>query len=283
MELKIYSPSEDGFLKAIEWNHEEIKKEIAERVKIYSELIYSEEQIKNAKTDRATLNKFIQALEAKRKEVKKQCLAPYEEFEKKMKEIVAIVNEPIILIDGQIKDFERKKVEEKRNAIDDIWQKFLSENRVPEGIGIYHIFNEKWLNASVKLSTIEKEINEKLEQIEKDLATLQNLPEFSFEAIEVYKDTLDINKAIQEGQRLSEMQKRKAECEKAKENAKASLVNCGIASDGNEAAESIKTAEMQFSEPKTKIISFRCWLTVENAKELKQFFESRNIKFEAIK
>lgn len=30
MELKIYSPTEEGFLKSIEWNHEEIKREVAD-------------------------------------------------------------------------------------------------------------------------------------------------------------------------------------------------------------------------------------------------------------
>lgn len=28
MELKIYSPAEDGFIKKIEWNYEELKKEM---------------------------------------------------------------------------------------------------------------------------------------------------------------------------------------------------------------------------------------------------------------
>ena len=38
MELKIYSPTEEGFLKSIEWNHEEIKREVAERVRYYKNL-----------------------------------------------------------------------------------------------------------------------------------------------------------------------------------------------------------------------------------------------------
>ena len=42
-----------------------------------------------------------------------------------------------------------------------------------------------------------------------DIATINNLPEFSFEAREVYVKTLDIAKAIKEGQRLAEIQKRK--------------------------------------------------------------------------
>lgn len=98
MELKIYSPTEEGFLKSIEWNHEEIKREVAERVRYYKNLAYTDDQIADAKKDRATLNKFVQELEATRKAVKKQCLAPYEDFEKKIKEIVQIVNEPIQLI-----------------------------------------------------------------------------------------------------------------------------------------------------------------------------------------
>ena len=85
MELKIYSPTEEGFLKSIEWNHEEIKREVAERVRYYKNLAYTDDQIADAKKDRATLNKFVQELEATRKAVKKQCLAPYEDFEKKIK------------------------------------------------------------------------------------------------------------------------------------------------------------------------------------------------------
>ena len=93
MELQIYSPTQDGFIKEITWNHEDIKREISERVKHYTNLLYTDEQIKLAKTDRANLRKFVDALETKRKEIKKQCLAPYEDFEKQMKEIVSIVNE----------------------------------------------------------------------------------------------------------------------------------------------------------------------------------------------
>lgn len=113
MELKIYSPTEDGFIKAIEWNNEEIKREVADRVAHYKGLVYTDAQIPEAKKDHANLRKFAEALETKRKEVKKQCLAPYELFEKQVKEIVAIVNEPIALIDTQIKEYEQMKKDEK--------------------------------------------------------------------------------------------------------------------------------------------------------------------------
>ena len=113
MELKIYSPQERDFVQVITWNNEEIKAEVAEKVQHYKSLVYTETEIKAAKADRATLNKFVTALENKRKEVKKQCMAPYEQFEAQIKEIIAIVNEHIQLIDTQIKDFEEKKKAEK--------------------------------------------------------------------------------------------------------------------------------------------------------------------------
>ena len=45
-------------------------------------LVYTADQIKDAKKDRAKLNKFVTALEDKRKEIKKQVMQPYTAFEK---------------------------------------------------------------------------------------------------------------------------------------------------------------------------------------------------------
>lgn len=261
MELKIYSPADDGFIKSIDWNHEEIKKEVAEKVKHYASLVYTEDQIKAAKTDRATLNKFVQALEGKRKEIKKQCLAPYETFEKQMKEIIAIVNEPINLIDNQVKSFEEKKKEEKLEQIQAYYNSIEPEEL--HWLGLPAIFNEKWLNASVKMSTVQAEIDARLEQIKADLATLSKLPDFAFESIEVYKDTLDMNKAISEGQRLSDIQKRKAETLKTEPDA-------------------FPISNEDVPESQKQWVSFKAYMTVEEALALKDFFNSRKIHFEAI-
>lgn len=269
MELQIYSPTAEGFIQSIEWNHEEIKKEVAERVKHYSALVYTEDQVKLAKADRAKLRKFVEALEAKRKEIKAQCLAPYEAFEKQLKEIVAIVNEPINLIDGQCKEFEDKRKEEKREAILAYWYAVLEENKIPAGITFEQMFDEKWLNASVKMTAVCKEFNAKLEQIEKDLATLQELPEFGFEAAEVYKSTLDLNKAIETGKQLAEIQKLKAE-------AAARMENAAIKPTPNTAIPKGSV------EPQKAWVKFEALLSVEDAAELKEFFNSRGIEYKAI-
>ena len=276
MELEIYSPSQDGFIKEITWNHEEIKKEIAEKVQHYANLVYTDEQIKEAKADRAKLRKFVDALETKRKEIKKQCLAPYESFEKQMKEIVAIVNKPILMIDGQVKAFEESEREKKLEKIFEIY----NNANFPDWVQPNKVIDEKWLNASVKIATVEKELNDQLERITKDLTTLAQLPEFAFESTELYKDTLDLNQAIEEGRRLSEMMKRA----KAAEEAKAKAPVDAVAVDEVVVNNTPDTSEQV---PETEInkqwVKFEALLSTEDALALKDFFTARGIEFRAVK
>lgn len=274
MELEIYSPSKDGFMQEITWNHEEIKREVAEKVKRYATIVYTEEQIKDAKADRAKLRKFVDVLDSKRREIKKQCLAPYEAFEKQMKEIINIVNEPIFMIDSRVKEYEELQKSEKREKIEEYWGSLVEENKIPDGISLSQIFNEKWLNASVSLKAVCSEIDARVEQITKDLATLAEMPEFAFEATEIYRNTLDINKAISEGKKLLEMQKRKAE--------KEASVNCGSSKTVEPVNNASGGSATPYEEQKTWV-AFRAQLSAEDALALKGFFTSRNIKFESIK
>ena len=139
MELKM---NDVQFPKVIEFNFAELKQEITSKAELYKNMVYTDDSIKEAKADKATLNKFITALEDKRKEVKKQCLQPYEEFEKQIKELVAIVDEPVKLIDQQVKNYEEKKKADKLEKIKEFWESVEH----PEWLTCGKIFDQKWLN-----------------------------------------------------------------------------------------------------------------------------------------
>jgi hypothetical protein len=252
MELRV---SPVTFPEVIEFNFEELKTDIEARVERYTNLVYTEDQIKEAKTDLASLRKFVKALSDERIKVKKDCLKAYEPFEAKIKELSAIVEKGIVNIDGQVKNYDEAKKEEKYAAIVEAFEM----TGHPEWLTLEQIFNQRWLNASVKMSVVQNEIDVRLTEISKDLDTLSNLPEFAFEAEEEYKLSLDLNKAIAEGKRIAEIVKRKT--------------------DG-------KCAEVTIAdehEPLEKLeVCFRAYLTTEDAKALKAFFESRNIEFEKI-
>lgn len=280
MELKIYNPTEDGFVKEIGWNNEELKKEIAEKVEEYKGLVYTDSQIKEAKADRAKLNKLVKALEDKRKEIKKLCLEPYERFEKQIKEVIAIVNEPIALIDGQVKEYEEQKKKEKQEEI----EKLFAEIEKPEWVDLHFLWDTKWLNATKSLSQIKGEIEEKIAKIYADIKTLESLSEFSFEAIETYKNCLDLSRAIAEGKRLAEIQKRKEEAKKEEEERKAEeqarqeeIKPLPFEPDVEEIA---KEEAEQFS--RKNWIKFEAYMNVEQAKKLRDFCQNIGIEIKPI-
>lgn len=281
MELKIKQVT---FPEVIEFNFDELKQEITTRTSAYVNLIYDDNQMKEAKKDVANLRKFTKALSDERIKVKKDLLKPYEDFEKKINELTGIVNAAINNIDSQIKQTEEQKKQEKITAI----ERYFEENCHIDWLKFNQIFDPRWANASVSLKSVCEAINATIEQIKKDLASLSNLPEFAFEAIEVYKSTLDMNKAISEGMRLAEIQKRKAEAERLRaerEEAKKQeetfatnvVVNAKIPN-----GEEIPIGNVKVEVPARQWISFKALLNVEEAKALREFFESRDILFDAI-
>lgn len=197
MELVIYKPTDDQFVKTIDFNFDELKQEITSALAKYQGLVYSDESIKDAKSDRALLNKFKEALESKRKDVKKQCLAPYEAFEKKIKELTALVEAPIFAIDGQVKGYEQSKKDEKKAEITEYYDAHIGD--LAALLPLERIFSDKWLNATVKINAAQDEIDALITRTASDLQTIADLKsEFEIQIKDVYLRTLNLSTALAE-------------------------------------------------------------------------------------
>lgn len=277
MELKIYSPTADKQIEKIKWNNEEIKKEVAQKLEYYKNIVYDETEIKEAKKDLARLKKFIEALENKRKEIKKQCLALYEEFEKEEKEIIAMFSEATSSIDSQIKNFEQARKDKK---LDEIKGLFVSAE-FPEWVSFEQIFDERWLNVSVSIKNIETQINNTRKQIEKDLEMLRMLPDFAFEAEQIYKRTFNVQKTITEAKTAYELQKAKEKYEAEQKQALEEQKNQIKQPEPVPTFIDEQPATVH-EEPKRAWLSFKANLTVDDALALKEFFTGRNIEFQSI-
>jgi hypothetical protein len=257
----------------IHFNYEELKKELTEKVSKYDGLIYTESDIKDAKADRAQLNKFKKALNDERLRQEKEYMTPFNVFKNQINELIGIIDKPVSMIDKQVKDYEEKKKAEKRIEIGSIWETY--DNR-PEWLPLSRIFDERWLNAGYSIRQIREDIEGWLNRIDAEMISLGELPEFNFEAIQVYKHTLDMNQAIQEGQRMARIQKAKAE-EEAVQSENQSVEEAA----GAEMAEGFKEG-IEKAQEGGQWISFSACLTVSQAKALKEFFDSNNIDFKAI-
>ena len=128
------------------------------------------------------------------------------------------------------------------------------------------------------------------------MVTISKLPEFKFEAMEVYRKTLDMNQAIQEGQRLADIQKRKLEAErmeaerKAREAEEAAKQQTAaeqkeeLAAEKETASGSVpdapaeETASIPEEEPVFQL-DFRVWGTRGQIMALREYMLQNQIRF----
>lgn len=280
MELRVEPVT---FPEAIRFNYEEMKAEITSSTEMYKNLVYTDDQIDDAKKKRAELNKWIKVLTDERIKIKKECLKSYEEFEWKIKDLVEIVNESVRSIDKQIKEFEQIKKEEKRKEIEALFETIGFQAFVK----LEMIWDEKWLNASVSMKSIEEKMRDRMYQISTDIMTLNRLSEYAFEAVAVYKETLDMNRSIAEAQRMSDIAKQKAEAESRKKQEEERRAKEAEEKKVYETPVIIpepvpEQQEPEHIEPQKMEVRFAALLTTEDALALKEFFQSRNIEFRAI-
>lgn len=291
MELVIYQPTEEQFFQSIEFNHDEIKKELAVRLEKYNGLVYSEDSIKEAKTDRAALNKFKEAIENKRKEIKKQCLKPYEDFETKIKDIVAMIDKPILAIDGQVKAYEKIKKDEKLDAIETFYLDKVMD--LKDIVPFDRVFNQKWLNTTYKETDIHKEINDLFLKVESDLAVLGELEsEYEAQLKDFYLKNYDLTATLQENKRLKEQAEKLAEYNRQQEEKKRQRAEAAK-KEQPEPVKELRPRPQPTTEPAKSfddlisddapdpkhIIDFRVWATAEQLNTLKQFLVSNGIKY----
>lgn len=290
MELRV---NEVAIPEKISFNYEELKAELTEKVAFYETLVYTDDQVKDAKADRATLNKLKKTLNDERIRREKEYMQPFNEFKAQVNEIIEIIDKPIAVIDKQVKEFEDQKKAKKQKDIEELFAGMGFQSFVT----LEKIWDPKWLNASTSMKSIEEQMRSRMYQIGDDVLTLHNLPEFGFEATEVYKQTLDINKAIKEAQRMAEIAKAKAEAEakkkaaeearKAEEERKAKEIKeeqtvIAPAEPNEQAVTPSEPVQSADSTPERMLVRFEVLLTTEDAYALKEFFKSRNIEFKAI-
>ena len=311
MELRLINPNESGFLQHIEWNSEEIRKQVQMMMFAYTDVVYTEDTMKVAKDDRATLNKFKKVIEDRRKEVKKKCMEPYEQFEKEVKEITALIDKPIGMIDSQIKEYEEKQKAEKKSQIQAAYDESIGEfgNDLP----FERVFDTRYLNATFSLSKAMSEVIEKIEKFKTDIATIDSLDsKHKLNVRDVYVRTLDLSQAMAEDRRLRELEERLEADRKAKEEAErkaaaqsesepeqmtqpVSEMGRAIAGIGLQVfAQAVKAAPEEKqeapaqvpakqSEPEAEVkrykATFWCKGTLEQIKALGDYMRANNIEF----
>lgn len=189
-DLETALPAEIGF------NFEELKQELTERLHHYNTLVVTEDAIKAAKEDLAKLRKLKEAIETRRKEVKRQCMAPYNAFEAQVKELTALIDAPVAAINGQVKAFDEQEKAKKRSEIETTYNELVPET-FKEIIPLDRILDPRWLNKGTTMKSIQEAIAEKMQRVNVDMTLLDMVDPKHLPAVRAkYIETLDITAAL---------------------------------------------------------------------------------------
>lgn len=271
--------------KTIDFNFEELKTQLASSLELYTGLVVTEDGIKSAKEDRAKLNKLREALETKRKEVKKECMAPYTDFEGKVKELVGLIDKPIAAIDAQLKTYEEQRRADKRADILAIYEETVGELRAL--LPFEKLWQDGWYNTGVSMKKIREAIVAAEAKAASDLEVLATVESEFAEAVKIkYLEHLDLNEALLERARLQERAKRLREYEEQRAKAAANLPEeqrMEAASRGAEQAANIPEPAAGEEQAETVYrLCFECMVTAAQAKELSDWLKARNISFRRV-
>lgn len=278
-------------LGTIDINFDALKKQLSEKMQEYKGYVFTEDTKSIAKAERAGLNKLRTAVEDRRKEIKVSFMEPYTAFEGQVKELVSLINEPIAVIDEQLAEFERKRVEVKRTEINKIYDDLLDE--IKEVLPLEKIYDPKWENASVTLKSVRTAIGQAGSKVQSEIETLNMMQsDAKSEALNIYKNTLDLAKAIQhinqyerqksmiqerEKERKAEEERKALEAERERirkeERERITAEERVAAQARKEAVEQIKSVDLEAAAPITAPESQRVIYTVVATKEEQEEIE----------
>ena len=156
-------------------NFLEMKDALAQVLARYENVVYTEDMLADAKADKKELTRLRKEIDDRRKEVKKAYLAPYNDFEAQVKELLAMVDAPL----SEIKDFvSAREAQEKEAKREDIYAYFIKQS-APLGDLAQAVFDSpgffdsKWLNKTTRTKTWQTEVDEKITSAARDLRSIQ--------------------------------------------------------------------------------------------------------------
>lgn len=276
MELHV---QEYNLPEAINFNFEELKTAITEKSEQYAKIVYTDDNIKAAKEDRADLNRLKKALNDERIRRQKEYMKPFDNFKAKIDEIIGIIDKPVLAIDKQIKEYEAIKQDEKKMNIEEMFKNML----FPEWMTVEQIWNQKWLNASTSMTTIESELLSFKNEVIRNCQTLATLPMHSHEAVITYHKTLDMAQALDKVHELIELEEAKKKMLAKEEAKKRETENAFIPVPEQSPVIEVERIQEEADSENLMWVKFEALLSEKTAGMLKIFFETNNIEFRPLK
>lgn len=274
-------------------NAEKIRDMVKAALPQYSIDNYSSSDVAKAKEDKTKLNKAAKALNDERIKIEKEWMKPFGDFKEVVTETVSLIKNCVSSIDTIIKEDDERTKKAKREQVER-----LAETCGVEVVGIKleNIWNDKWLNKTTSLKSIEKDITDKVNSIKNDLDTLKTFSEDYDALVTYYKEHLNLSETVAYANRLIEARKAKAQQESQVETpVDASAVEQKVEENpqqnSNKADTSLLDAEDAFAAaigmeiapaPSVMELQYKVKVTQSQKDELEKYMAQLGISFNII-
>ena len=272
----------------IETNFEAVDAYLTEAMEPYTQLVVTEDSIGDAKKTLASLRKLKDGINAQKIAVKREWMKPYTEYEDKAKQLMSRVEAGISNIDGQVKDYDSRRKEQKMAELKEYFTFEAQERGVLDYLDWEDVKKPKWANASVSTDAAQSEIFGVIDNCAIDLSFIRgkNSP-FEAPMLEEYRRTLNLRDALAVETRLKAVQE--AEERKKAEAVAETFKEQENESDGSTASfEPVYEPQQTFirrsdeeepPKPKLYTVDFRVVMTMQQAHALRAFFVDQGIQY----
>lgn len=268
----------------LNWNFEELNRQLDVQLEKYSGLTFTDDQMPEAKKTRAALNKVAKEINDRKIAVKKEFCAPYTEFEEQAKQLIRKINDVSGEIDAQVKDYEEQRRADKRNRIEAWW----AENG-KHTVDLEKIWKDNWLNTTCSDEKWMRELEAEKVRISNDIYSLSLMadkerPEKLDFLLREYMKTLDVRRtteAWEESERAAEqarIEKERLEQERQQREAKRAEMDAKPAPAETSEPKPEKGPDDYLYSPTFKLID----LTYSQAKGLENYMKKNGLRFVSV-
>lgn len=202
MEFNLEVSAKDG---KVYTNASDLLPEIQNGLKHY-DYVVDENNYKQAKSDRTALNNLVKIVSDKRKQVENDVFAQWLQDKKDIMQVEKTIKAASDKLGAGIDEVDNAEKELKRNQIKELWTN-MTNDKYPFEL----VFEERYLNKTVKNKEIEESLNNKFLKAEEQLSFIEaSLPDNELQAeqvIQLFCKTLDLSKATE---RINEIKEAKA-------------------------------------------------------------------------
>lgn len=274
----------------IESNMKEVKSYVENLNNYYKNITFTEETIKEAKEEKAKINKFKKQVADYRKNIVTEYNKPIKIFEDTAKETENLLTDTYSTINVQVANFENKQKQLKEQEVKEYFEEYKTANNI-DFIEYEKARINVTLTASMK--SLKEQAKAFIDKIVDDLNLIKT-QEHKAEILVEYKETLNVSQAItsvtarfkaieEEKKRQEEIKQRQLEeaQKKADENIKKQTEKTKKALDNfNLTHQEILQAPVEEKQEEILTLKFTVKGTRTKLRELKQFLESGGYDYE---